>query len=31
MVLRSGIKKEEVIHFADTELKQETGTTSELI
>lgn len=31
MVLRSEIKKEEVIHFADTELKQGTRTTSELI
>lgn len=31
MVLRSGIKKEEVLHFADTELKQEPRITNEFI
>lgn len=31
MMLGSGIKKEEVLHFADTELKQEPRITSELI
>lgn len=31
MVLRSGIKKEEALHFVDTELKQEPRITNELI
>lgn len=31
MVLRSGIKKEEVLHFVDTELKQEPRIANELI
>lgn len=31
MILRSGIKKEEVLHFVDTELKQEPRITNELI
>lgn len=29
--MESGIKKEEVLHFVDTELKQEPRVTSELI
>lgn len=31
MVLRSGIKKEEVLHFVDTELEHQPKITNELI